>query len=356
MQNLCKMRTINLSTSETGKLNYERYYYPCPIVQKRIQAVYLKAILNKSDSEIGRIVDLHRNGVALWVNIYLHQGFEALCKVDYGKNKSQLELFTDSIVTSFEKRPPSKVSEALSRIVEMTGIKRGVSQIRSFLQRNCFKCIKTGHIPAKADSQKQHDWAENILTPVIEKAEKNECNLLFMDASHFILQPFISRVWSKVRVFIKASAGRNRINVLGALNAVTKNVSTLINQTYINADTIVTFLHQLKEQYHNSPIFIVLDNARYQHCDLVKKTAESLGITLLFLPPYSPNLNIIERLWKLTKEEILNGKYYDSPTKFHNAIKSFFETVNQKYQSELLSLLTLKFQFFDEQNALNQAA
>ena len=144
-----------------------------------------------------------------------------------------------------------------------------------------------GHIPAKADSQKQHEWVENTLTPVIEKAKKNECIVLFMDACHFILQPFIRRVWSKTRLFIKAAAGRNRINVLGALNATSKEVSTLINQTYITAETIVTFLHQLKEQYQNAPIFIVLDNARYQHCELVKKTAESLGITLLFMPPSS---------------------------------------------------------------------
>jgi transposase len=351
------MRTINLSISETEKLNYERYYYPCPIVQKRIHAVYLKAKLLLSDQEIGLIVDLHRNAVASWTKTYLNSGFDALCKVEYcNKNKSQLELFSDSIVSSFEQNPPFKVNEAMSRIEKMTGIKRGLSQIRSFLRRNGFRCRKMGHIPAKADPQKQHDYVDNTLTPVIEKAEKNECHLLFMDASHFILQPFICRVWSKVRLFIKASAGRNRINVLGAVNAISKEVSTLINQTYITAETIVTFLHQLKEQYRDAPIFIVLDNARYQHCNLVQKTAESLDITLLFLPPYSPNLNIIERLWKFTKGEILNGKYYDCPQKFHQAIKSFFEIVNQKYQTELLSLLTLKFQFFEEKNALNLAA
>ena len=97
------MRTINLSTSETEKLNYERYYHPCPIVQKRLHAVYLKTILSKSDKEIGRIVDLHRNIVASWTKIYLEYGFDALCKVEYGNNnKSQLELFSDSIVSSFE--------------------------------------------------------------------------------------------------------------------------------------------------------------------------------------------------------------------------------------------------------------
>jgi transposase len=95
-----------------------------------------------------------------------------------------------------------------------------------------------------------------------------------------------------------------------------------------------------------------LDNARYQHCKLVEQTAEKLNITLLFLPPYSPNLNIIERLWKFTKKEILYAKYYESPMKFHKAITDFFQTVNQKYKADLKRILTLKFQFFKNENVL----
>jgi transposase len=84
--------------------------------------------------------------------------------------------------------------------------------------------------------------------------------------------------------------------------------------------------------------------------------ADSLGIEFLFLPPYSPNLNIIERLWRFTKNKILYGKYYETPQKFHEAIRSFFETVSIKYETELKNLLTLNFQFFDTSNAQNQAA
>lgn len=75
------------------------------------------------------------------------------------------------------------------------------------------------------------------------------------------------------------------------------------------------------------------------------KTAE-LGINLIFLPPYSPNLNIIERLWKYTRRHVLAGKYFDSPTKFHDALRHFFEVDYVKHKSNLSSLLTLKFQSF----------
>jgi transposase len=84
----------------------------------------------------------------------------------------------------------------------------------------------------------------------------------------------------------------------------------------------------------------------------VEEAAKSIGITLLFLPSYSPNLNIIERIWKFTKKKILYAKYYETPTKFHLAITDFFLTVNQKHNVDLKNLLTLKFQFFENQNAV----
>jgi len=148
---------------------------------------------------------------------------------------------------------------------------------------------------------------ETTLKPVIKAAQEQEINLLFLDAAHFTLQPFLCCLWSIARIFIKASPGRNRINVLGAVNAITKKVTTYTNTTYICANCLIEFLKQLKEQYNDKPIAIVLDNARYQHCFLVSTFAKSPGIHLLFLPPYSPNLNIIERLWKFTKKQILNA-------------------------------------------------
>ena len=153
-------------------------------------------------------------------------------------------------------------------------------------------------------------------------------------------------------MFIKAASSRNRINVLGVVNAITKELFTLCNTTYISADTIVAFLLKLKEHYSDLPLKIVLDNARYQHCEFVVDTARKLNITLLFLPSYSPNLNIIERLWKFTKKTILYAKYYETPAKFHLAITNFFQIINQKYNSELKDLLTLKFQFFEKENVL----
>jgi transposase len=345
------MLQIKISKAEIQRLNYERYHYPCPIVQKRIHAVYLKLTTTLTMTEIGKLTGCCRDSVTDWSNIYEEKGIEGLCKFNYGTNRSILEKHADSLLQSFRERPPLSCNEAVARIKKMTGIGRSPTQVRAFMQRHGLRYLKMGHIPAKADGVRQREWVEKELKPVIRQAKEGKCHLLFMDAAHFILQPFICAVWCIVRMFIKASSGRNRINVLGAVNAMTREITTLTNTSYITAETIIEFLKQLRKKYTDVPLKIVLDNARYQHCRIVEQEAHRLGITLMFLPSYSPNLNIIERLWKFTKKKILYAKYYESPSLFHKAITGFFQTINKKHNNELNRLLTLKFQFFENENA-----
>ena len=216
------------------------------------------------------------------------------------------------------------------------------------MKRIGMKCRKLAHIPAKADPEKQSQWLQDTLEPYIEAARNGKCQLFFMDAAHFVLNAYLCYVWSFVRLFIKAPSGRKRLNVLGAVNAITKEVDFQFNTSYINAEVIADFLFQLALKYWNYPIVIVLDNARYQHCKFIKELADNLGITLLFLPAYSPNLNIIERLWKFIKKKALYGKYYEKFEAFQESIIETIYKINedQKYKKEVQSLLTLNFQTF----------
>ncbi len=238
---------FNISKAEIEKLSYERYAYPDPMVQKRIFAVYLKAALGWNNSVIGHAVGLHYNSVGEWINVYKANGFEALLSNNYGNKKSELENHTDTILKSFQLHPPMTAAVAAERIREMTGISRSEQQVRAFMKRHDLKFIKCGHIPAKADNDLQHQWVETELKPVIEAAQKEQVHLLFCDAAHFVLQPFLCSLWCAFRVFIKASAGRNRINVLGAVNAITKEVITIANTTYITSRTLIDFLKLLKD-------------------------------------------------------------------------------------------------------------
>jgi transposase len=208
--------------------------------------------------------------------------------------------------------------------------------------------LKTGHVPAKADVSVQQVFLDDKLLPLMDMAQSGKCHLFFMDAAHFVLMPFVGILWCFARVFIKAAAGRNRINVLGALDAVTLKLETVINTTYVNAETIAELLEKLAKQFTRLPIYVVLDNARYQHCDYVKELAQELGIHLVFLPPYSPNLNLIERVWRYIKKDILGTRYFDCPLKFHDAIKTAVLEINHSSEriADMKTLITPKFQTF----------
>ncbi|BAG02319.1 transposase [Microcystis aeruginosa NIES-843] len=101
------------------------------------------------------------------------------------------------------------------------------------------------------------------------------------------------------------------------------------------------------------PITLVLDNARYQKCKIVEELALSLSIELLYLPSYSPNLNLIERLWKFVKKKCLYGKYYENFSDFSSAIYECLNDAHLKHKKELDSLLTLRFQKFNKSQIMN---
>lgn len=120
------------------------------------------------------------------------------------------------------------------------------------------------------------------------------------------------------------------------------------NDSYITSVQVCELLHQIAAQSFK-PVTIVLDNARYQHCKMVMALATQLKIELLFLPPYSPNLNLIERVWKLTKKKCLNSKYYADFSLFQAAISDFLDSISTEHAEETNALLTLNFQTFSEE-------
>lgn len=161
---------------------------------------------------------------------------------------------------------------------------------------------------------------------------------------------FLSALWCVRRVWIRAPSGRQRFNVLGAIDAITKHVVTITNTAYINSTTVCALLNKIKALNPSIPISLILDNARYQRCDLVTNLADDLKIELLFLPSYSPNLNLIERLWKFVKKKCLYAKYYLTFDAFTASIQSCLAQTKTTHLTELQSLLTLNFQSFENCN------
>ena len=196
-------------------------------------------------------------------------------------------------------------------------------------------------MPVKADTEAQRNFYESVLKPLMKKAiRKNSAHvLLFMDASHFVLGcDFLGGVYSRVRRFVRTFSGRQRYNVLGAVNYVNKKVHTVTNTTYITATEICQMLRKVASEYEGKKIHIILDNARYQKCEAVTSLAKDLSIELVYLPPYSPNLNLIERLWKFTKGR-LRIKYYDNFKTFRDTIDSIIEGTDNIFKEQVSRLI-----------------
>jgi len=149
-----------------------------------------------------------------------------------------------------------------------------------------------------------------------------------------------------VRLFIPSPSGRKRFNVLAALDAVSKEIITVTNETYINAESVCQLLAEIAKLGLDKPITLILDNARYQKCALVQNYAAALNIELLYLPSYSPHFNLIERLWKFVRKECLYSKYYQKFPDFKQVIDSCIRNANTIHKDELESLLTWNFQSF----------
>ena len=177
----------------------------------------------------------------------------------------------------------------------LRGLKRSLPQVEQFLKQMGLKCRKVGCLPAKADP-----------------------------------------------------AGRQRFNVLAALNAVTHDLVMVTNERYLTATSVCELLQQVSALKLGLSLTLVLDNARYQKCALVQALAATLNIELLYLPAYSPNLNLIERLWKFVNKEALYSKYYQEFTAFKAAITAVLNETSGKHKQALDSLLTLRFQTFEK--------
>ena len=182
----------------------------------------------------------------------------------------------------------------------------------------------------------------------MEKARDGVAALLFLDASHFVMGcDFLGRIYGRMRRFVKTFFGRKRYNVLGAIDYGSKKVLTVANDSYITAAEVCDMLRQIAAEYKNREVHLVLDNARYQKCQAVQELARKLNICLEYIPPYSPNLNLIERLWKFVKNE-LSAQYYNDFNAFRQKIDSIINSTCGKNKPKIDRLIGRGVQLFSD--------
>lgn len=344
------MLKITFDEAAVQVLQVQRFRHPEAAVRIKMEALYLKS-QNVAHADIARWCGISPSTLRRYFQQYLAGGVARLQEHPRYRPQSALEAHREQLAAALSERPVATVAEAAQRIEEVTGIRRQPTQVRAFLKTLGFKRLKVGSIPAKADPIQQEEFLQGQLQPRLDQAQAGQRTVFFVDAAHFVYGPFLGWLWCLKRLFVPAPAGRQRLNVLAALHAITREVVTVSNCGYICAESVCALLHKLAQAYPSTPsqpLSVVLDNARYQRCLAVQVCAMELGIELLYLPPYSPNLNLIERFWKWVKKRSLYGQYYANFAAFQSAILGCIEQAPIQHQAELKSLLTLRFQTFSK--------
>jgi transposase len=342
---------IDFTPEQIDALYHERLHHPHPRVQLKMEAVYLKS-QGLPHREICRLVRVSENTLRSYLRQFQDGGVERLKRTDWAGTESELDEHRETLEDYFRNHPPRSTAQAAADIERITGVRRGLTQVRRFLKGRGLSYRKLGMIPAKADADEQAEFLGEKLWPRLRQAQRLRRVVCFVDAAHFVHGAFLGYLWCFVRLLVRGPSGRKRFDVLGAIDAITHELTTVVNDTVIDATAVCELLRKLAARYAGLPVTLVLDNARYQKCEVVRMLAAELGIELLYLPSYSPNLNLIERLGKFVKKEVLTCRYYEDFTRFKEAIVGCLEGIQGKHKDAIASLLTLKFQTFEEAQIL----
>src|SRR5512142_1512402 len=348
------MRSITFTADDRRALAHDRYHHPDPRVQRKMEVLWLKSHGLNHD-QIAAYADVSRRTVQRYLDQYIEGGLSRLRQGHWHQPRSALTEHRSSLEEYFAKHPVRSAKQARAIIEQQTGIRRGLSQVRRFL-KDCLglRWRKTGAIPVppkKTGAEHARDQAVFLrekLEPRLKQARCGRRQVYFVDAAPFVCAPFLGFLWCAARLFVRAASGRKRYNVLGARDAVTHRLIRVTNHDSINAESVCALLRAVAEVGVGLPITLVLDTTRYQTCAVVHALAESLKLELLYLPGYSPNLNLIERLWRFLRKPSLDAMYYEDFSRFTAAIDRCLDDLPTAHKGEMETLLTHRFQTFGD--------
>lgn len=279
-----------------------------------------------------------------WVTTYKNGGLRDLCGNKY---KGSLPKLSEKESKHLEKHLSNNIYIDSTAICDYVWRKFRVhytmSGMTKLLHRLGFVYKKPKVIPGKANAEAQRKFVEEYEHLKANKRKNDP--IYFMDGVHPQHNTMPSYGWIKKGIDkeIKSNSGRQRININGAINIEDKDGSFVVSES-VNAQSTIELLKKIEVKHKDSKnIYIICDNARYYKSQLVLAFLKKSNIKLMFLPPYSPNLNLIERFWKFFKKEILYNKYYETFAIFKEACDIFFRK-KKSYLKKATSLLTENFQ------------
>jgi transposase len=309
----------------------------------RIKAILL---LNKGYSyeEIAELLLIDDGTVRRWYVIYETCGMKTLLEDNYIGGISKLTT-SEQLELSWhlEGHIYLTAKEICAYVLAKYGIDYTPKGMTSLLHQMGFSYKKPKHIPGKANQKAQEEFIEKYNELKANKSEEDR--IYFMDGVHPLhnSQPAFGWLKKGKEQVLKTNTGRMRVNINGAYNIEEHKVIIREDES-INSQSTIALLEQMLKEQPLGMLYIILDNARYYRSQIVKEfLGKNQRIQFVFLPPYSPNLNIIERLWKFFKKKTTYNKYYEKFAVFKEKCLSFFDNIDE-YKMELESLMTENFQ------------
>lgn len=233
--------------------------------------------------------------------------------------------------------------EVIVQVEQKFGVTYKNGGMLHLLHRLGFSYKKTKVIPGKADPEKQEEFLKRY--DELKNGLKPGDKIYFMDGCHPHHNPTAAYAWIPTGTDkeIRSNTGRQRININGALNVQEQELIFRTDDS-INGQSTIELLKQIEAKNPEAEnIFVIADNARYYRSKIVREFLDTSRIQIVHLPPYAPNLNLIERLWKFFHKNILYNRYFETFQQFKQQSLDFLSDLT-KFSSELSSLLTENFQ------------
>ncbi len=320
----------------------------------------LKTILWLDDGlthrEIAHLLFRDEDTVSHYERVFRERGLDALLSDNFklynGKLDASQEMQLYEYVAS---HLFLDVGPIQAYVAEHFQVNYSDSGICDLLHRIGFVYKKTSHAPGKVDESKQLAFIS--MFKELMRVKDADTPVLFMDAVHpsYNSMPAYGWIPKGERLEVSASTGRDRINLNGALNAETHE-TVIIECESVNAQAAVELLEKIEAHYPDAPhILVFCDNAGYNHSNLVQEYLTHSRINLEYLPPYSPNLNLIERLWRFMHKQTSYNRYYATFREFRDELLMFFDRLSEEFADSLRSLLTLNFQVISQTKRRAQA-
>ena len=296
----------------------------------------------ESYEEIAKFLFIDRRTAQRYKQSFEEGGLEGLLSLKYRGGLSYLSPEEQGeLKVHLSLRLYRTIGEIRSYVSETFQVWYSLRGLGQLLLRLGFVYKKPTLIPGKANRQAQEEFVEEL-----ESLKSSADPLYFADGVHPQHNTHVVYGWIlKGENFeLKSNTKRFRVNINGAINAEDPEGIVIDSSDTVNAQSTIRLLKKIERKHPEAAnINVVIDNARYYRCTLVKEYLVDSRISLVFLPAYSPNLNLIERLWKVLNRMVLYNVYYEKFEDFRNAILGFFRN-RRKYRAEIGRILNFKFQ------------